>query len=125
MVLVMLFSLSLDARHMAARTVYDSLQLADRMAAEVCYRLDSQGGEKTMKKVLGLSVVLAVAPFAQAADIEAGKARAATVCAACHGANGQSVSDTLPKLAAQRPGYPQAPLKAVQDGTRQAASAAS
>ena len=28
-----------------------------------------------MKKILALSVVLAVAPFAQAADIEAGKAR--------------------------------------------------
>src|SRR5439155_4945907 len=58
-----------------------------------------------MKKILGLSVVLAVAPFAQAADIEAGKARATTVCAACHGANGQSVSDTIPNLAAQRAGY--------------------
>jgi len=30
-----------------------------------------------MKRMLGLSIVLAVAPFAQAADIEAGKARAA------------------------------------------------
>ena len=36
-----------------------------------------------MKKVLGLSVVLAVAQVAQAADIEAGKELAATVCAAC------------------------------------------
>ena len=58
-----------------------------------------------MKKMLGLSVLLTVAPFAQAADIEAGKARAATVCAACHGANGVSVSDTIPNLAAQRAGY--------------------
>src|SRR6267143_5319152 len=71
-----------------------------------------------MKKVLGLSVVLAVAPFAQAADIEAGKARAATVCAACHGANGQSVSDTIPNLAAQRASYLEAQLKALKDGTR-------
>src|SRR6266849_3435409 len=53
-----------------------------------------------MKKMIGLSVILAVAPFAQAADIEAGKARAATVCAACHGANGVSVSDTIANLAA-------------------------
>src|SRR5690349_11407099 len=81
--------------------------------------------EKTMKKALGLSVVLAVAPFAQAADIEAGKARAATVCAACHGANGQSVSDTIPNLAAQRAGYLEAQLKAFKDGTRKAASATS
>src|SRR5438094_10560916 len=74
-----------------------------------------------MKKMIGLSVVLAVAPFAQAADIEAGKARVATVCAACHGANGVSVSDTIPNLAAQRAGYIEAQLKAFKEGTRRAA----
>src|SRR5258708_8675211 len=78
-----------------------------------------------MKKVLGLSVALAVAPFAQAADIEAGKARAARVCAACHGANGVSVSDTLRNLAAQRAGYLEAQLKAFKEGTRKAQSATS
>src|SRR5258708_6877460 len=78
-----------------------------------------------MKKILGLSLALAVAPFAQAADIEAGKARAATVCAACHGANGVSVSDTIPNLAAQRAGYLEAQLKAFKDGTRKAAGATS
>jgi len=78
-----------------------------------------------MKKMLGLSVVLAVAPFAQAADIEAGKARAASVCAACHGANGVSVSDTIPNLAAQRAGYLEAQLKAFKEGTRKAQSATS
>src|SRR5881397_3730427 len=71
-----------------------------------------------MKKMIGLSVVLAVAPFAQAADIEAGKARAASVCAACHGAGGVSVSDTIPNLAAQRAGYLEAQLKALKDGAR-------
>src|SRR5258708_18979457 len=78
-----------------------------------------------MKKILGLSLALAVAPFAQAADIEAGKARAATVCAACHGANGVSVSDTIPNLAAQRAGYIEAQLKAFKEGTRKAAGATS
>ena len=78
-----------------------------------------------MKKMIGLSVVLAVAPFAQAADIEAGKARAATVCAACHGANGVSVSDTIPNLAAQRAAYLEAQLKAFKEGTRKAQSATS
>src|SRR5437667_2722449 len=78
-----------------------------------------------MKKILGLSGVLAVAPFAQAADIEAGKARAATVCAACHGANGVSVSDAVPNLAAQRAGYIEVQLKAFKDNTRKAQSAAS
>jgi cytochrome c553 len=73
-----------------------------------------------MKRMLGLSVFLAVAPLAQGADVEAGKARAATVCAACHGANGVSVSDTIPNLAAQRVGYLEAQLKAFKDGTRKA-----
>jgi cytochrome c553 len=71
-----------------------------------------------MKKVLGLSVVLAVAQVAQAADIEAGKELVATVCAACHGANGVSVSDAIPNLAAQRPAYIEEQLKAFKDGTR-------
>ena len=71
-----------------------------------------------MKKLLGLAVVLAIAPAALAADMEAGKAKVATVCAACHGAGGVSVSDTIPNLAAQRAGYLEAQLKALKEGTR-------
>ena len=71
-----------------------------------------------MKTWLGLSVVLSLTQVAQAADIEAGKHMAAAVCAACHGANGVSVSDTIPNLAAQRLGYLEAQLKAFKDGTR-------
>jgi cytochrome c553 len=71
-----------------------------------------------VKKGLALSVVLAVAPVAQAADVEAGKAKVAAVCAACHGASGVSVSDTIPNLAAQRAGYIEAQLKALKEGTR-------
>lgn len=71
-----------------------------------------------MKKVFGLSVVLAVAQVAQAADIEAGKDMVANVCAACHGANGVSVSDAIPNLAAQRQSYIEEQLKAFKDGTR-------
>src|SRR5438128_7304347 len=73
---------------------------------------------RIMKKLLGLSVVLMVARLAHAADIEAGKAKVATVCAACHGATGVSVSDSIPNLAAQRAGYLEAQLKAPKDGTR-------
>ncbi len=71
-----------------------------------------------MRKVLGLSVVLAVAPLCQAADVEAGKTKVAAVCAACHGATGVSVSDTIPNLAAQRAGYLEAQLKALKEGAR-------
>ncbi len=73
-----------------------------------------------MRKLLGLSVFLAVAQVAHAADIEAGKRMATTVCAACHGANGVSVSDAIPNLAAQRAGYIEARLKAFKDGARPA-----
>ncbi|TSA11602.1 MAG: hypothetical protein D4R74_12810 [Betaproteobacteria bacterium] len=71
-----------------------------------------------MKQLLGLSIALAFAPLAQAADVEAGRAKVATVCAACHGANGVSVSDAIPNLAAQRAGYLEAQLKALKEGTR-------
>jgi cytochrome c553 len=71
-----------------------------------------------MKKVLALSVILIIAPVAQAADIEAGKAKVATVCAACHGASGVSVSDDIPNLAGQRARYLESQLKALKDGAR-------
>jgi cytochrome c553 len=58
------------------------------------------------------------APFAQAADVAAGKAKVDTVCAACHGANGISVSDTIPNLAGQKTAYLENQLKALKDGTR-------
>ena len=71
-----------------------------------------------MKRLLVLSVALTFAPGSMAQDVEAGKAKAAQVCAACHGANGVSVSETIPNLAAQRAGYLEAQLKALKDGTR-------
>jgi len=71
-----------------------------------------------MKKLLALSAVIVFSPFAQAADVAAGKARAAAVCAACHGAEGVSVSDAIPNLAAQRPAYLEGQLKAFKEGNR-------
>jgi len=65
---------------------------------------------------------LVAVPAAQAADIEAGRAKVATVCAACHGADGVSVSDTIPNLAAQRAGYIENQLNAFKQGSRRAAS---
>lgn len=61
---------------------------------------------------------LCLAPSLWAADLEAGKAKVQAVCAACHGANGVSVSDTIPNLAGQRNGYLAAQLRAWKDGTR-------
>jgi len=77
------------------------------------------------KAILTMILALAAAPLAHAADVAAGKAKAATVCAACHGANGVSVSDTIPNLAAQRATYLENQLKAFRDGARKAPGPAS
>ena len=78
-----------------------------------------------MNKAFGLAILLAMTPLAQGADIEAGRAKAVTVCAACHGENGVSVSDAIPNLAAQRAGYIEAQLKFFKDGTRKEPGATS
>jgi cytochrome c553 len=82
------------------------------------YRVRREPHEDAMKKLLGMCFLLLTAPAVLGADIEAGKAKVATVCAACHGAAGVSVSDSIPNLAAQRAGYLEAQLKALKDGTR-------
>ena len=65
-----------------------------------------------------LVLAAALAPLAGAQDLAAGKARAETVCAACHGVNGVSVSDTIPNLAGQKAAYLQSQLRALKDGSR-------
>src|SRR3954464_14280627 len=74
-----------------------------------------------MNKLIGTvlaSVSVIAATTVQAADAEAGKAKATAVCGACHGVNGASVSDTIPNLAAQRAAYIENQLKAFKDGSR-------
>ena len=53
-----------------------------------------------MRTLISVVAVLVIPVAATAADIEAGKAKVQTVCAACHGVNGVSVSDSIPNLAA-------------------------
>jgi cytochrome c553 len=81
------------------------------------------------KGLLGISAVLALAPLTQAigqhADVAAGKAKVEEVCAACHGANGVSVSDAIPNLAAQRAPYIESQLRAFREGARKAPNATS
>jgi cytochrome c553 len=77
-------------------------------------------GEATMKALVALAALVAPLAYAQP-NIEAGKAKVASVCAACHGLNGVSVSDTIPNLAAQRAAYLEAQLKAFKDGWRRPA----
>ncbi len=71
-----------------------------------------------MKSPIAWLALMAVVPAAQAADIDAGKARASTVCAACHGANGVSVAGFIPNLAGQKADYLGAQLHAFKDGDR-------
>ncbi len=71
-----------------------------------------------MNAALRLAVLLVAAPVTLAADPAAGKARASAVCAACHGANGVSVGEGIPNLAAQREAYLVAQLKALKAGSR-------
>src|SRR5690242_215220 len=78
-----------------------------------------------MRALIWSAMILAAAQPAQAADIEAGKHIATSVCAACHGENGVSVGETVPNLAAQRASYIEAQLKFFKDGTRKEPGAVS
>ncbi|MFO1282741.1 MAG: cytochrome P460 family protein [Burkholderiales bacterium] len=69
------------------------------------------------RPLLCLALLLAVPP-ALAADPDAGRAKAAEVCSACHGQNGVSVSDTIPNLAGQRAAYLESQLRALKDAVR-------
>ena len=72
-----------------------------------------------MRRIVPILLAALVAvPAVRAADAEAGKPRAQAVCAACHGANGLSVSDSIPNLAGQRAAYLEAQLRAWKDGSR-------
>ena len=62
-------------------------------------------------------VAAALALPVQAADIEAGKAKA-FACSSCHGADGISVSAAIPNLAGQKTAYLTKQLKAFKDGSR-------
>jgi cytochrome c553 len=74
-----------------------------------------------LKKFFSLTLAFAMAvgfvdqTFAQ--DIEAGKAKSQT-CAACHGADGNSISPTFPNLAGQTWRYIYVQLKDFKEGRR-------
>ena len=71
-----------------------------------------------MQRWLGaLPLLLLLWRPAQAADVEAGKAKAA-VCAACHGAEGRALIPNYPHLAGQNAPYLVKQLKAFKDGSR-------
>ena len=69
------------------------------------------------KIVLAGAVCLLLSVSAQAADVEAGKAKAAT-CGACHGPAGISPNPIWPNIAGQKDQYLIAQMKAFRDGSR-------
>jgi cytochrome c553 len=74
--------------------------------------------KKLLKMVmLGVAVTMSAQAMA-AGDINAGKQKAA-VCAACHGTDGNSLSDAFPKLAGQNAGYLEKQLANFKSGERQ------
>lgn len=73
------------------------------------------------KHVLALmaAATLAVSANAMAGgDIAKGKAKATTVCAACHGADGRGKTPMYPNLHGQKEAYLVKQLKAFKDGSR-------
>ncbi len=80
------------------------------------------GVTKTMcmhKTTTGLLALLFItwASSLQAADLQAGKEKA-VLCAACHGADGNSVNPVWPKLAGQHPKYLEKQLHDFKSGKR-------
>ena len=74
-----------------------------------------------MMKNLLISLILSagLVSVAHAGDAEAGKAKSAT-CAACHGADGNSMAPTFPKIAGQGERYLIKQITDIRDGNRQA-----
>ena len=69
-------------------------------------QISTRDGSVMRKTVFMLAMLAATWPVsqAQAADVAAGQVKAEP-CAACHGANGVSVSDDIPNLAGQKAKY--------------------
>jgi cytochrome c553 len=76
----------------------------------------------TMSKRLLLTIAavaaLGAAFAAAAADTNAGKAKATEVCAACHGADGNSASAEFPKIGGQYGDYLAKALRDYKSGQR-------
>ena len=70
-----------------------------------------------VKYIVPILAMLVLSPALNAADIAAGKARAA-ICAACHGTAGISPNDLWPNLAGQKKTYLVRQIKAFRDGDR-------
>lgn len=74
---------------------------------------------KKSKFFMGLMLfsLTVISVSVNAADVEAGKAKA-MLCAACHGASGVSASNDIPNLAGQKAGYLAKAIRDFKTGAR-------
>jgi len=68
--------------------------------------------------VIAAVAALGAAVDVAAADLAAGKAKAAEVCAACHGVDGNSATADFPRLGGQHPDYLAKALRDYKSGQR-------
>jgi cytochrome c553 len=73
---------------------------------------------KTLVGLMLAGAVVVSGPCVRAADVAAGKAKAAEVCGACHGENGISQTENIPSLAGQLDQYIQWQLVYFRAGSR-------
>ena len=71
-----------------------------------------------LPSLAALFVALGASAGACAADLAAGKAKAAEVCQACHGVDGNSAAPDFPKLGGQYPDYLAKALRDYKSGQR-------
>jgi cytochrome c553 len=71
-----------------------------------------------MTRYLLTAMALAWAFGAQATDLDAGKKKAAEVCAACHGADGNSATADFPRIAGQHADYLAKAMRDYKTGAR-------
>lgn len=71
-----------------------------------------------MNRIALLIIGALCAASAGAADLEAGRKKAAEVCAACHGPDGNSPSPEFPRIAGQHADYLRKTLRDYQTGAR-------
>jgi cytochrome c553 len=69
-------------------------------------------------RILAAAAVVLLAPWAQAADLEAGRQRALQACAVCHGTLGIAAAPDAPNLAGQPAFYVASQLRAYRNGSR-------
>lgn len=87
------------------------------MSVKSCLTGTNRALAPALRASLASALLVPTLTYAQA-DAIAGRVKAEAACAACHGANGVSVADTIPNLAGQKAAYLEGQLRALKSGAR-------